>query len=72
MFWRRNIGLNFLEKDKGGIRDDPAVFGFDKEVESDLFPEMWENVQESVGGKSSNSGLGYQGEDAYSDTRYCY
>ena len=28
IFWRRNVELNLLDKDKGEPRNDPSVFGF--------------------------------------------
>ena len=30
IFWRRNFGLNWLDKDKEETRDDTLAFGFDK------------------------------------------
>ena len=50
--------MNFLNEDKGGTTDDPIVFGFDKEVERDLFTEMWDNVQGEVGRQESPFGSG--------------
>lgn len=68
IFRRRNVGFNFLDADKGGTRDDTTVFGFDKEVESELFPKVWKNMEGGCpGGRDPNLVLVHQAQDAYPD-----